>query len=147
MRARRLGQAGMAGEAPSSPPGAPPVPHRREASTSGAAPWHDRARSREEAEERYAVAHDAWIAAMRGASSGKPADLATLAIAQAAYEAAVAERDLWASSKVAIPVHEDPKAGIDVVIGQEEAWRRVRAAARAHRGLIGRMVRRLRGRS
>jgi hypothetical protein len=46
------------------------------------------ARSPEEAEARYVAARDAWTAAMRAANSGRPADLATLAVAQDAFEAA-----------------------------------------------------------
>lgn len=106
----------------------------------------ERARSRDEAEARYLAAHAAWIDAMHLASSGRSADLATLAIAQAEYEAATAERRLWSEPRVAIPVRpEEARTGIDVVVGQELAWRRVRDTDRRP-GLLSRMVRRLRGR-
>ena len=48
-------------------------------------------RSSEEAEERYVMARDAWIAAMGKANSGRSADLASLGIAQEAYEQATVE--------------------------------------------------------
>src|SRR6188474_2137121 len=50
-----------------------------------------RPQSVEEADARYVAARDAWTAAMRAANSGRSADLASLAIAQEAYEAAAAE--------------------------------------------------------
>lgn len=85
-----------------------------------------RPHSREAAEERYVAARDAWAAAMRQASSGRPADLAALAIAQEDYEAALAERERWASgSKVAIPIEPDRPGGIEAVVGQEMSWRQV----------------------
>ena len=145
MRARRAEQAGLAGDATRTPQ----VPTRREAPApdAGTARPDERARSREEAEARFAVAHDAWIVAMRGASSGKPADLARLAIAQATYEVAAAERELWASSRVTIPVHpDDGRKGIDAVVGQELAWRRIHDAGRRRLGLMGRLARRFRRR-
>lgn len=85
-----------------------------------------RPRSRQEADERYAAARDAWTAAMRAASSGKPSDMAALAIAQDAYESALAERDRWASSpRTPIPIQADRPTGIGAVVGQELSWRRV----------------------
>ena len=99
------------------------------------------ARSRGEAEERYTVAHDAWIKAMRHASSGRPADLATLAIAQESYEAALAERAMWeAGKRIAVPIDADPgRAGIELAVGQELAWRQVRDAGHRPRGGLSRL--------
>jgi hypothetical protein len=110
-----------------------------------------RPRSAEEAEERYVAARDAWTAAMRGAQSGASADLAALAIAQEAYEAALAEKERWASGpRVAIPVEPDPSSDLDAVVGQELSWRRVheheQEAERKPRGGLGGLIRWLRGR-
>lgn len=104
-------------------------------------------RTADEAEERYVAARDAWTAAMRQAATGKPADLASLAIAQEAYEASAAEVERWRSGG-RVPLRIDPKRGsIDAVVGQELAWRRVHEAeSRARRGLLGRIARRLSGR-
>ncbi|HSK94008.1 MAG TPA: hypothetical protein VLA76_08125 [Candidatus Angelobacter sp.] len=108
-----------------------------------------RPQSHEEADERYVAARDAWTAAMRKASSGTAADLAALAIAQEAYEAALAEKERWSAvPRVAIPVEPDPSTGIEAVVGQELSWRRVHEHERAEdrpKGLRG-LVRRLRGR-
>jgi len=92
-----------------------------------AGPLTDRPRSREEAEERYVVIRDEWIAAMRRAATGRPADLASLAIRQEAYEIAAAEVARWRSApRMAIPIDPEPKrTGIEVAIGQEMAWKRV----------------------
>jgi hypothetical protein len=100
----------------------------------------------DEAETRYVAARDAWVTAMRAANSGRPADMAALALAQEAYEAAVAERDRWASNgRVAIPVEpERATKGIDVVVGQELAWRAVKHHDEP-RGLLGRLRKRIRG--
>lgn len=99
----------------------------------------------EDAESQYVAARDAWTAAMRAANSGRPADLAALAIAQEAYEAAALERDRWQSgARVAIPVDAQPeRRPIDVVVGQELAWRQVHATEESKPGLFGRMKRRL----
>ena len=84
----------------------------------------DRAVSLEDAEARHVAARNAWTDAMRAAASGRPADLATLAVAQEAYEAALAERDRWASgARVAIPVESDRPKSIESVVGQELTWR------------------------
>lgn len=112
-----------------------------------------RPHSREEAEERYVAAREAWTSAMRNAASGRSSDLAALAIAQEAYEAALAERQRWASSPtVALPIRTDRPTGIDAVVGQELSWRRVhqqerareqaREQAKGRRGLLGRLFRR-----
>ncbi len=85
-----------------------------------------RPRSPEEAEERYLACRNAWTAAMRAATSGKPADLAALAMAQQAYEEALAEHQRWqAGPRVAVPVQPDRPRGIDVIVGQELSWRRI----------------------
>ena len=90
-------------------------------------------RSLKEAEEQYAVVRDAWVAAMRAANSGRSADLASLAIAQEAYEAAVEERELWLSgARVAIDVEPEhdghsPRE-LDAAIDNELAWRVVHDA-------------------
>ncbi len=105
-----------------------------------------RPHSRDEAEARYEAARDAWTAAMRAANSGRPADLASLAIAQEEYEAAAAERERWMSaSRVAIPVEpEADRTGVEIAVRQELAWRDVRKphddgsiVARIRRRLFG----------
>ena len=102
-------------------------------------------RSAEEAEERYVVARDAWIEAMRAANSGRPADLASLAIAQETYEHATAEAERWRSGgRVAIPIEAEPlRADIEVAIGQQLAWQRVRDHEEKPRGVISRVLRRV----
>ena len=82
------------------------------------------------------------------ANSGRAADLAALAIAQEAYEAAVHERELWESgARVAIPVEpETPHADLGAVVGQELAWRQVHAPKPEPNGLFGRIRRRFRAR-
>jgi hypothetical protein len=85
---------------------------------------------------------------MRAAASGRSADLASLAIAQEAYEAASRERDEWTSGRrtAAIPI-EPGRSAIDVVVGQELAWRRVHHEdEEPKRGILGRIGLRLRGR-
>lgn len=100
-------------------------------------------RSLAEAEEHYVTCRDAWTAAMRAASSGRPADMATLAICQEAYEAAALERDRWLSGgRVAISVEQprDEHASIEVVVDQGMAWRDVHDHERDKpRGLLGRL--------
>jgi len=109
----------------------------------------DRATSLEDAEQRYVAARDAWASAMRGAASGRPADLATLAVAQEAYEAALAERDRWASgARVPIAVEPEPPKGIESVVGQELTWRLAHQGEldpKQPKGLRG-LLRRMRGR-
>lgn len=87
---------------------------------------------------------------MRQATSGKPADLAALAISQEEYEACLEEHERWiAGGQVAIPIDDqDEQRSVDAVVGQELAWRQVRSAAGSEprpRGLRG-LMRRLRGR-
>lgn len=100
-----------------------------------------------EAENQYVAARDAWLASMRQAASGKPADLAALAMAQEAYEAATGEVARMRSvERSAVPVDPQPPS-IDAVVGQELAWRRVHnAEAKRPPGLLGRIARRLTGR-
>ncbi|HEX5040095.1 MAG TPA: hypothetical protein VFW95_08180 [Candidatus Limnocylindria bacterium] len=104
------------------------------------------ARSAAEAEERYVVARDAWTAAMRAANSGRAADLASLAITQQVYEAAVAERELWhTGTKVAITVDAETRSGVEAAVGQELAWRKVLHPEAQKGGVLSRVRRRLFG--
>ena len=108
------------------------------------------ARSAEEAEARYVAARDAWTAAMRAAASGRSADLASLAIAQEAFEAASREHVAWSSgaAAAAIPIESQPtRSAIEVIVGQELAWRRVHHEDEEspRRGILGRIGRKLRG--
>ena len=99
-----------------------------------------------EAEAEYVRCRDAWTAAMRAASSGKPADLASLAITQEAYEAATLERDRWVSGvRVAVPVEpEAERAPIQVVVDQTMAWLKVHEHTKPN-GVLGRLFGRRRG--
>lgn len=103
--------------------------------------------SLQEAEERYAAARGEWTAAMQKASSGRPADLAALAMSQETYETALLELNRWRSGeRVTIEVESEAR-GIDAIVGQELAWRRVHdAESRKRPGLLGRIARRLSGR-
>jgi hypothetical protein len=98
-------------------------------------------------ETRYVAARDAWKDAMRAATSGRSKDLASLAIAQQAYEGVAAERERWlAGGIVAIPVEPDPQRhDIEVAVGQELEWRKVLHPPAA-RGFFGRIRHRLGGR-
>jgi hypothetical protein len=81
---------------------------------------------------------------MRRASSGRPADLASLAIAQEVFEMASAQRDGWqAAGRSAHLVREDHSRpqGVDVIARQDLAWRRVRESALPGPRLLGRMAR------
>ena len=105
-----------------------------------------RTQSVEEADARYVAARDEWTRAMRAANSGRPADLASLAIAQEAYEVAVAERDRWhTGTKVAIPVDTETRSGIEAAVGQELAWRQVLHPEPPKGGVLSRIRRRLTG--
>jgi hypothetical protein len=119
----------------------PPTPgsHAREAT----AP-----RSREEAETQYIAVRNAWTLAMHRASSGRSADLASLAIAQQAYEEAVAERERWETgNRLAIPIEPDPRTSVEVIVGQDLAWQRVHEAEQRRRpGVLSRLARRIKGR-
>ena len=90
---------------------------------------------------------------MRTANSGRSSDLAALAMAQEAYEEALADRQRWASSPtVGVPVGETRPNGLEAVVGQELSWRRVheherelerqREQPRGLRGLVRRITRR-----
>jgi len=80
---------------------------------------------------------------MRASTSGRPADLAALAIAQQEYEAAAAERERWKRQQaVAIPIAtSEPRRNLDIVVGQEAEWRRVKERDSDGGGLIGRVKR------
>jgi hypothetical protein len=95
-------------------------------------------------EERYVAAREAWTHAMHAASSGRPADMASLAIAQQAYETIAAEREDWlASGRVAIPIEPPAKRhDIEIAVGQELAWRRLQQHE-DRSGLFTRIRRRL----
>ena len=128
---------------PSTDPVMPPVAER----VSARAPTSlDPARYGQDLEDRYVQARDAWTQAMQGASSGRSADMASLAITQQAYEAIAAERERWlAGGRVAIPIQPSPKRhDIEVAVGQELAWRRVQQHERRG-GLLSRIRRRLSG--
>jgi len=108
-----------------------------------------RAASQQEVEAAYVVARDAWTAAMKAASSGRPADLASLALTQEAYVAASAERTRWIqaapTNRAAIPV--DLPGGtreIDMVVRQELDWKRVKTEPPRQRGFKG-LVKRILG--
>jgi hypothetical protein len=110
--------------------------------TSGIAHRRVGPQSEAEAHDGYVAARDAWTAAMRAAGSGRPADLASLAIAQEGYEAASAELERWRSGRrIAVPVEPDRvRTAIGVVVGQELAWRDVHGVETKPRGLIGRLL-------
>jgi hypothetical protein len=94
------------------------------------------------------AARDAWTAAMRAASTGRPADLAKLALTQDVYEKALAEVELWRSgARIAIPIETDSRdAGLEAAVGQEFAWRRIHQVPARVPGLLGRLARLLTGR-
>ncbi len=101
-------------------------------------------RSREEVEAHYVAARDEWTKAMRLAGSGRPADLATLALTQEAFEAAAAERERWITGvHAAIPIEPDrSRRGLEAAVGQEMAWRRVRHHEKPE-GFLDRLKRRI----
>lgn len=107
-----------------------------------------RPRSLEQAESAYLAARGAWLEAMRAANGGRTADLASLALAQEAYEAAAEERERWLSGeRVAIAV--EPRrggTGIDAIVRQEMAWRKVHEIGGQPEGRLRRLLRRLGGR-
>jgi hypothetical protein len=132
--------------AASTPSDAAPRPAQRvgsSMSSSGLTQRINSPGSLAEAEAHYVSCRDAWIAAMRAASSGRPADMATLAICQEAYEAAALERERWLSGgRVAIKVEDsaNDRASIDVVVDQALAWRDVHDLERDKpRGVLGRL--------
>lgn len=149
MTARRPSKAETPQE-PATPAGAPVLP-RAERLAAGDS-LHVRQLSapisRDDAEQRYVAARDAWTDAMRRASSGRSADLATLALAQEAYEEAAAEMEMWRTGqRVAISVETRASpARLDAIVGQELAWRRVRQVPARAPSLLARLLRRLTGR-
>jgi hypothetical protein len=98
-------------------------------------------------ELRYVAARNAWTLAMRVANSGRSKDLASLAIAQQAYEEVAAERENWlAGGRMAIPVEPDTERHhIEVAVGQELEWRKVLHPPTS-RGFLARIKGRLTGR-
>lgn len=128
---------------PGPVPAPVPAPAKRIGSEMGSSGISQRIaapQSLAEAEARYVASRDAWTAAMRAASSGRPADMATLAICQEEFEAASVERDRWLSgARIAIPVEpERERASIDVVVDQSMAWRDVHSHEKP-RGVLGRL--------
>ena len=104
----------------------------------------DAPHTREEVEEQYVAARDAWTKAMRAANSGRPADLASLALTQETYEAAAAERERWiAGGRIALPIEKaEPRRDIAAAVGQEMAWRAVKHHEEP-KGLLGRLRKRI----
>lgn len=143
-------RASRLGTEPAGEDAAPTAPARRR--ISAPAPRPERVpsapRSREEAEAQYVVARDEWTAAMRRANSGRAAHLASLAIAQEAFEAASAELELWRTgARIAIPIKPEASHSVlEAAVGQELAWRRVLHPPEKKPGLFGRLRRRLNGR-
>jgi hypothetical protein len=82
---------------------------------------------------------------MREASSGRSADLASLAIAQEAYEKAYAEREGWLNgTRIAIPIEDaEPRRALEVFVAQDLAWRRIHEASQKVPGRLERLARRL----
>jgi hypothetical protein len=133
------------------PPSDVSLRHRHSPPTRMAELRSRHALTQQEVEAAYEAARLEWTAAMRAARTGKPADMAALAIAQEAYENALAEKRRWdAAPKVAIPIESERPRGIDAIVDQELARRRVKELDEQHRahkpGGLGRLVRRLRGR-
>ena len=133
----------QASTTPPTDPAPPPVAKRVSVRPSTGL---DAARYGQDIEDRYAQARDAWTQAMQVAGSGRPADMASLAIAQQAYEAIAAEREQWlASGRIAISIQPSPKRhDIEIAVGQELAWRRVQQHD-GRGGLFSRIRRRLTG--
>jgi len=120
------------------------TPHRIEHGVTSTGIAHRRVgpQSEPEAHEAYVAARDSWTAAMRAAASGRPADMASLAIAQEAYEAASAELERWRTGRrIAVTVEPDEtRSAINVVVGQELAWRKVHGQDSKRPGLIDRLL-------
>lgn len=101
-------------------------------------------RNREEAEAQYVVARDAWTKAMHAASSGRPADLASLALTQETYEIAAAERERWLAARIAVQIEPaEPRRNLEIAVGQELAWRDIHEQPQPVPGFFGRLRRRL----
>ena len=103
-------------------------------------------RSREEAEALYIAARDAWTKAMHAANSGRPADLASLALVQEAYEVAAAERERWLAARISVQI-EPPETSrsLEIAVGQELAWREIHDQPPPAPGFLRRLRRRLGG--
>lgn len=102
-----------------------------------------------EVDAEYEAARNAWTAAMRMAQSGRPADLAALAMAQESYEAALSEKRRWDASPRAVAIEADRPRGIEAIVSNELARRRLHELEDQQRnekpkGLRG-ILRRLRG--
>ena len=125
----------------------PAAPRVHGSPSSGLSQRRHAPRTRADVEELYVAARDAWTTAMRAANSGRPADLAALALAQEVYESAVAERNRWESGgRAAIPIEpEDEERKLGAIVGQELAWRKVRTVDEKPAGILGRIRRRIRG--
>ena len=143
---RRALDLGTEAEA-SAPPPAIPTPDAPDTTSRVKGIISTAARYESDLEARYVAARDAWTHAMRLANSGRSADMASLAIAQEAYETVMAERGRWlASARVAVPIEApDTRHTIEIAVGQELEWRRVNAPQKST-GFFGRIKRRLRGR-
>jgi hypothetical protein len=149
MSARRTPEADTGARPAADPEAAVPPPFRMTPPAPGGHAQPATApRSREEAEAQYIAARNAWTLAMHRATSGRSADLASLAIAQQAYEEAVAERQLWETgNRLAIPIEPDPRTSVEVIVGQDLAWQRVHEAEQRRRpGVLSRLARRIKGR-
>jgi hypothetical protein len=143
MSARRVRETQVGPDAPSAPaPRSPAVPSRGP-TPKGFERIATPPLSLEEAEAQYLVAREAWTGAMRRASSGRSADLASLAIAQEAFEMASAQRDGWqAAARPASPARERSQPrGVEVIARQDLAWRRIRESPRRRPRLLGRVAR------
>jgi len=86
---------------------------------------------------------------MRAASSGRSADLASLALAQETYEAAAAERERWLaappSKGTAIGIGQPGATrAVEIVVGQGLEWKRVKEVE--PRAGLGARLKRLLGR-
>jgi hypothetical protein len=105
------------------------------------------ARYETDLEARYVAARDAWTHAMHATNSGRSADMASLAIAQEAYEIVLAERERWlASTRVSVPIEApDTRHNLEIAVGQELAWRAVHEPPEST-GVFARLRRRLRRR-
>lgn len=86
---------------------------------------------------------------MRAANSGRSADLASLAIAQEAYELALLEVGRWRSgARVAIPVEpESTRVNLEIAVGHEVAWRHARDHDEERPGGLRGLFRRIAGRA
>ena len=138
---------GLETPTPAAPPSVSPTPSADESPSRVRGIQNAAARYESDLEQRYIAARDAWTQAMRVANSGRPADMASLAIAQEHYETIMGERERWlASPRVAIPIDApDARHKLEVAVGQEIAWRRVHAP-KPQPGFLGRIWGRVRGR-